>query len=192
MSNAIEIEAKSLVSQEDYRKLAKLFAEYPRYMQTNYYIDSEDRVLAKSGIALRIREKGDRYELTLKTPLSEGLLEKNVAISLAQFEDFKSKGIFPKGDTSRFLTMLDFDVASLKILTSLTTDRIDVEYEGGLLSIDRNVYSGTTDYEVEFEYNNLEGAKAIMTRLFQENQIPVAFSSTSKTRRAMQALEKSR
>ena len=192
MSNAIEIEAKSLVSQEDYRKLAKLFANYPRYMQTNYYIDSEDRVLAKSGIALRVREKGDRYELTLKTPLSEGLLEKNAAISLAQFEEFKAKGIFPKGDTSRFLTMLDFDVASLKILTSLTTDRIDVEYEGGLLSIDRNVYSGTTDYEVEFEYNNLEGAKAIMTRLFQENQIPVAFSSTSKTRRAMQALEKSR
>ncbi|MCR5490900.1 MAG: CYTH domain-containing protein [Bacilli bacterium] len=192
MSNAIEIEAKSLVSKEDYRKLVTLFADCPRYMQTNYYIDSDDRVLARNGISLRVREKGDRYELTLKTPLSEGLLEKNCVISLAQFEDFKSKGVFPKGDTSRFLTMLDFNIDDLKILTSLTTDRIDVEYEGGLLSIDRNVYSGKTDFEVEFEYNNLEGAKAIMTRLFQENQIPVSFSTESKTRRAMAALEKNR
>ena len=190
MSNAIEIEAKSIVRAEDYRVLAKLFSDHPRYMQTNYYIDSEDRVLARSGIALRIRERGDRYELTLKTPLSEGLLEKNCVISLQQFEDFKAKGIFPKGDTSRFLTMLDFDLSSLKILTSLTTDRIDVEYEGGLLSIDRNVYSGITDYEIEFEYNNLEGAKAIMARLFQENQIPVNFTTASKVSRAMAAIGK--
>lgn len=190
MSNAIEIEAKSLVRLEDYKILVKLFSDHPRYMQTNYYIDSEDRVLAKSGIALRIRERGDHYELTLKTPLSEGLLEKNCRISYEQFEDFRNNGIFPKGDTSRFLTMLDFDLSTLKILTSLTTDRIDVEYEGGLLSLDRNVYSGKTDYEIEFEYNNLEGAKAILSKLFQENNIPVSFTQTSKVSRAMAAIGK--
>lgn len=192
MSNAIEIEAKSLVSHDDYRKLVKLFESYPRFTQTNHYIDSDDRALSRAGIALRIREKDGACELTLKTPLSEGLLEKHANISLAQFEEYKSKGIFPKGDIARFLTMLDFDVEKLKILASLTTDRIDVEYEGGLLSIDRNEYCGTTDYEIEFEYNNLEGAKAILSRLFQENQIVASFSNTSKTRRAMQALEKAR
>ena len=57
MSNAIEIEAKVLVSEEDYRKLAKLFASSPRHMQTNYYIDTESLALAASGIALRIRER---------------------------------------------------------------------------------------------------------------------------------------
>lgn len=189
MSNAIEIEAKALVSQDDYRKLAKLFPDSPRYTQTNHYIDSDERILFKEGIALRIREKNDQYELTLKTPLSQGLLEKNCVITKQQFDDFKEKGIFPKGDTSRFLTMLDIDIATLKILTSLTTDRIDVEYKGGLLSIDRNCYSGKTDYEVEFEYNNLGGAKKVLSDLFEENGIAYTFTKASKTRRAMEALE---
>ena len=189
MSNAIEIEAKALVSQDDYRKLAKLFPDSPRYTQTNHYIDSDDRILFKEGIALRIREKNGQYELTLKTPLSQGLLEKNCVITKQQFDDFKQKGIFPKGDTSRFLTMLDIDIATLKILTSLTTDRIDVEYKGGLLSIDRNCYSGKTDYEVEFEYNNLGGAKKVLSDLFKENGIAYTFTKASKTRRAMEALE---
>lgn len=189
MSNAIEIEAKALVSQDDYRKLAKLFPDSPRYTQTNHYIDSDTRILNKEGIALRIREKNGQYELTLKTPLSQGLLEKNCVITKQQFDDFKEKGIFPKGDTSRFLTMLDIDIATLKILTSLTTDRIDVEYKGGLLSIDRNCYSGKTDYEVEFEYNNLGGAKKVLSDLFEENGIAYTFTKASKTRRAMEALE---
>ena len=189
MSNAIEIEAKALVSQDDYRKLAKLFPDSPRYTQTNHYIDSDTRILNKEGIALRIREKNGQYELTLKTPLSQGLLEKNCVITKQQFDDFKEKGIFPKGDTSRFLTMLDIDIATLKILTSLTTDRIDVEYKGGLLSIDRNCYSGKTDYEVEFEYNNLGGAKKVLSDLFEENEIAYTFTKASKTRRAMEALE---
>ena len=97
---------------------------------------------------------------------------------------------FPKGDTARFLTMLDFDVTKLKILTSLTTERIDVEYEGGLLSIDRNVYSGQTDYEVEFEYNNLAGAEKILSELLQANGIEAPFSKLTKTHRAMAAIGK--
>ena len=190
MSNAIEIEAKALVSQDDYRKLSKLFPSSPRYTQTNYYIDSDDRILNKEGIALRIREKDGNYELTLKTPLSQGLLEKNTPITKAQFEEFRDHNVFPKGDLVRFLTMLDIDINTLKILTSLTTDRIDVEYEGGLLSIDRNTYSGKTDYEIEFEYNNLGGAENIRSTLFHKNGIKAPFSKASKTRRAMEALEK--
>src|SRR5574344_496771 len=122
MSNAIEIEAKVLLQKEDYEKLAHSFREEPRYTQTNYYIDSEDRILSKEGIALRIREKEGHYELTLKTPLSQGLLEKNENITEEMFKAYKEQNIFPKGDTARFLTMLDIDVKSLKILTSLTTD----------------------------------------------------------------------
>lgn len=190
MSNAIEIEAKALVREEDYRLLCDLFRAYPRYVQTNYYIDTPDRALAKEGIALRIREKYGQYELTLKTPLSQGHLEKNAPISREEFLAFRQNGVFPKGDHIRFLTMLDFDVSSLAILTSLTTDRIDVEYEGGLLSIDRNEYSGKIDYEVEFEYNNMDGAKAILSKLLEEHHIPVTFSEHSKTRRAMAAIGK--
>ena len=81
MSNAIEIEAKVLLKDEDYAKLAEAFKEEVRYSQTNYYIDNDKRLLAKEGIALRIREKDGHFELTLKTPLSQGLLEKNENIT---------------------------------------------------------------------------------------------------------------
>ena len=81
--------------------------------------------------------------------------------------------------------MLDIDVKSLKILTSLTTERIDVDYEGGLLSIDRNHYSGHIDYEVEFEYNNMAGSEEILKKLLDDNGIPFVFNNATKVHRAM-------
>ena len=190
MSNAIEIEAKCLISPEEYKTLVKAFPSAPRYTQTNYYIDSDARALAAAGIALRVREKAGQYELTLKTPLSQGLLEKSVTISMNEFCAVRDFNEFPKCDLLRFLTMLDFNVAELKILTSLTTERLDVEYEGGLLSIDRNAYSGKVDYEVEFEFNNLDGAKRILKEFLEGHGVECNFSKVSKTRRAMEAVAK--
>lgn len=190
MSNAIEIEAKVLVSQADYRKLTQLFLDSPRYIQTNYYIDTDDRKLAKEGVSVRIRERQGNYELTVKTPLSQGRLEKNTPITMNEFAALRDFEEFPKGDIARFLTMLDFDVTELKILTSLSTERIDVDYKGGLLSLDRNAYSGHTDYEIEFEYNNLAGAEKILGELLAANGVPVSFSKVSKIQRAMAAIGK--
>lgn len=189
MSNAIEIEAKALITQDEYRKIVKAFPECRRYSQTNYYIDNDERILAKEGIALRIREKNCKYVLTLKTPLSQGLLEKNESIDEEAFKAFLEKGEFPNVDEVRFLTMLDIDVSSLKILTSLTTDRVDVNYKDGLLSIDRNFYSGKTDYEIEFEYNSMDAAERILGDLLREHDIPFHINKTPKVRRALKALE---
>ena len=100
----------------------------------------------------------------------------------------QQEGAFPKRDIARFLTMLGFDVDKLRILTSLTTYRVDVSYEGGLLSIDQNEYSGELDYEVEFEYSNLEGAQKILRDLLEKNDIPCSFSASTKTRRAGKAV----
>lgn len=190
MSNAIEIEAKALVRQEDYRKLVSRFSNSKRYVQTNYYIDSEDRCLAKEGIALRVREKNGVYEMTLKTPLSEGLLEKNCSLSNEEFLALLKKNEFPKRDIARFLTMLDFNVDDLKVLTSLTTYRMDVNYEGGLLSLDQNEYSNKVDYEIEFEYNNLEGATRVLKALLADEGIPCQISTSTKVHRAMAAIGK--
>lgn len=190
MSNAIEIEAKVLLNESDFRKLTSLFEQEGGYSQTNYYIDSEDRILAKQGIALRVREKNGSFEMTLKAPLSEGLLEKNCSLSAEEFSSLRKGEGFPAKDIDRFLTMLDIDVPSLKVLTSLTTHRIDVHYEGGLLSLDENEYSGKKDYEAEFEYNHLDGAQKILKSLLESNLIPCEFSNLTKVNRAMKAIGK--
>jgi uncharacterized protein YjbK len=190
MSNAIEIEAKALVEKKDYEKIVALFKDYPAYSQTNYYIDNDAGLLRKEGIALRIREKGGLYEMTLKTPLSQGLLEKNCVWDKKKFADFKDKDLFPEGDIKRFLTMLDIDTSSLKIRTSLTTKRIDVPYEGGKLSIDENHYSAITDYEIELEYNNEAGAEMLLKGLLEKNGIPFTLNKKTKVARALDALNK--
>lgn len=189
MSNAIEIEAKALINAQEYKKLVKAYSEYHRYTQTNYYIDNEDRDLGKEGIGLRIREKDGDFTLTLKTPLSQGLLEKNEPISQKVFEDFRDKGIFPKTDMVRFLTMMGFDVNTLRIITYLTTDRIDVEYKEGLLSIDKNIYSGITDYEVELEYNSMEGAIQGMEEFFTSHGMVYVCNKANKVTRALRAFD---
>ena len=189
MSNAIEIEAKALVSKEDYIKLANAFKEYPSYVQTNYYIDDENSLLRKEGLGLRVREKGDLYEMTLKTPLSQGLLKKNCPWSKETFLAFKDNGIFPEGDIKRFLTMMDIDTNTLHIRTSLTTKRIDAPYKEGKLSIDENHYSNLVDYEVELEHNNERDAEDNLKELLESYGIPFELNKRTKVARALDAIE---
>ncbi|HBN00625.1 MAG TPA: CYTH domain-containing protein [Firmicutes bacterium] len=187
MSNAIEIEAKALVSKADYEKLALKYKKYGAYIQVNHYIDSADGILSKEKLALRIREKDNHFEMTLKVPLSQGLLEKNCTWNKETFIRFRDCGIFPDGDIKKMLNMLDIDTKSLKIITSLTTERIDVPYQNGKLSIDKNTYSGLDDYEIELEHNNEGDAEKYLKQLFEENDIPYVLNKKSKVVRAMEA-----
>ena len=59
----------------------------------------------------------------------------------------KWNGIFPDGDIKNFLEILGIKIENLKILTSLTTDRIEIPYKEGLFSLDKNEYSGTIEKE---------------------------------------------
>lgn len=184
MSNAIEIEAKALVSEEDFAKFVNEFKGYPSYTQTNYYLDNDEGIMAKEGFALRIREKGEYYEMTLKTPLSQGLLEKNCTWDSKTFYDFTDKHIFPQGDIHRFLDMLEINPESLQIKAKLTTKRIDIPYLGGKLSLDENTYYDKKDYEIELEYNNIGDATRLLEELFDKLGVPFAISKKSKVRRA--------
>ena len=187
MSNAIEIEAKALVSKADYEKLALKYKNYGAYIQVNHYIDSMDGILSKEKLALRIRERDNHFEMTLKVPLSQGLLEKNCTWNKETFVNFRDNGVFPDGDIKKMLNMLDIHTKSLKIITSLTTERIDVPYENGKLSIDKNTYSGMNDHEIELEHNNEGDAEKYLEQLLKENAIPYALNKKSKVARAMEA-----
>ncbi len=188
MSNAIEIEAKALIDKDSYHKVMGLFKGAVPYSQTNYYIDNEESELKKEGIALRIRRRDGKLQMTLKTPLSQGLLEKNEDLAEWEFVDFETKGDFPENDLKRFLTMLDIDAESLRIITSLTTKRVDIKYKGGLLSIDENYYSGRYDYEIELEYNNMKDAERLLKELLDDNKIPYTLTNKTKTARALEAV----
>ncbi len=185
MSNAIEIESKALVSKEEYERLLVRFKDYASFQQTNYYIDTPKNHLRVDGLGLRIRERDSRYEMTLKAPLSQGLLEKTAHLRKEQFDAFMNDGVFPDNDLKRFLTMLDIDVDDLRVLASLTTERTDIPYLGGKLSLDKNCYNGLTDYEIELEFNNEADAEALLKTLFEEEGIHFELNKRPKSIRAL-------
>ena len=188
MSDSIEIEAKALISKEDYEKLASLFKEKKSYVQINYYIDTKNSDLRKKGLALRVRFKDTKFEMTVKVPRVEGHIEKNVYISEDEFEGINGGTSFPNNEIKKYLEDEGIDTSTLYIKTVLSTRRIDAEYEGGELAIDMNHYSGVTDYEVELEHKDMATAERYLKKLFDENGIPFKINKKSKVRRALEAI----
>lgn len=192
MATNIEIEAKALISKEDYQKVLTYYKadRYKRIKQTNYYIDTNDFALKKMGIGLRIREKDD-FVLSLKAPMAEGLLEQNEKITWKQYEEFRENGIFPKCPIKDFLMMLDIIPDDLKIQTSLITERIEIpETDSGLFSIDKNSYNGLIDYELELEGTSLEKAKEALKNMCDNAKITYIENLKNKQSRALETLKK--
>lgn len=187
MSNSIEIEAKALISKSDYELLIDAYKEYGMYTQTNHYIDTENRVLKSNLIALRAREKNGSLELTLKVPLEVGLLEINHTITQNEFISFKDNHLFPKCEIQDRLDELGVDTKELRIYTSLTTTRTDVPYKGGTLSIDKDKYSGITDYEIELEGNEMDSTIDNLRALLDSFKIPFVENKVHKIERALNA-----
>ena len=194
MANNIEIEAKVLIDEQSYKVVKNHCKDHISdfYTQTNYYIDTPKFDLRNNGIGLRIREKQNKYEITLKTPMSEGLLEKTEPISKEQFKELRDKGIFPETKIKSFIMMLGFDfkISDLKILAHLTTERIDISTPTGTFSIDKNTYFDKTDYELEKEGNNLKEAENFLEDLCITSKIPYSNNKVSKMARALNELKK--
>lgn len=186
----IEIEAKALLSESDYEKLIKVFP-FDSYSQINHYIETPSGDLKKKGFSLRVREKGESLiEMTMKKDLIEGKLETNIALSKKELADLINDGTLPNNEIKDTLIGEGINLDELEIIASLTTKRIDVSYEGGLLSIDMNAYNGIVDYEIELEHQSQELADSILKNLLESNGIVYKKNTKSKTRRAFETLEK--
>lgn len=193
MNSNIEIEVKVLLLKDEYDTIIRELRldKYRKVTQTNHYIDTKDSFLKRNGIALRVREKDEEFELTLKTPLSEGLLEKHDRISWRDFDLLNDENVFPEGGIKKFLQILGVKIEDLSILTSLTTHRIEVDYKGGTVCVDKNHYSGITDYELEVEATSIEGAKELALKILKDCNIANStFNTVSKQARALNALRK--
>jgi uncharacterized protein YjbK len=192
MHSNIEIEAKVLLQKEQYDQVVSYLhlERYKKIKQTNHYIDSTSRVLRDNDFALRVREKDD-FVLTLKTPLSEGLLEKNQTLSWREYDALEDESIFPIGNIKSFLELCGLNTRELQVLASLTTYRIEFEYQDGLVSLDENHYGKNgkvVDYELEIESASMERAEELVKRLLQEAGITdFKFNTLSKQARALEA-----
>ncbi len=193
MYNSIEIEAKVLLNKEQYDKLYKFLKmdDTMSFTQANYYIDSEDWDLKNNDIALRIRyvQTQKRYVLTLKTPMSEGLLEKNQELKTSDAKKMIDENIFPEGEVKDFLELLEVDTSKLKIVAHMDTLRTEIrsEEKDEVISLDQNTYGDRIDYELEVDKSGMALAQARIAELLTPLGIPVTFNTKSKQSRAIAA-----
>ena len=85
--NHLEIEYKTLLTKDEYNRLAMLFSHVTPVTQTNYYIDTPQSDMRNKKLSLRIRTLPSHGELTLKIPEKVGNMEYNVTMDWEQFLD---------------------------------------------------------------------------------------------------------
>lgn len=189
MSTNLEIESKALLTKDEYGKLISNFDASKIYEQINYYIDTAFLDLREQKCGLRIRTKNDEIELTLKVTQSEGKLEINQQISNISLLNCLEEDLFPTGEVADYIEQnLGIKTSYLHVLGKLITYRLDIEYKSSLISIDRSLYNGHEDYEIECEDDSKEVATNNLKEFLNQFGIPFNKNKRSKLRRFLETL----
>ena len=142
-----EYERKCLLNKEKYScvidKLTELYGN-ERKIQINYYYDTVDCKLASNGETLRIRQIENELKLEYK--------HNKRKIDGVRICDEYTKNIIslPKTIKGSVLQYKSADEV-FYCLGTLITERTNFEVEDVLISLDKNYYLGTVDYEIEIE-----------------------------------------
>lgn len=193
MSKELEIEFKNMLEKEEYEKLALHygFSESDAKTQENFYFDTPDFQLKNLKCALRIRKKHDGYECTLKTPAAHGHFEITDALTAEQASAMIEGHTFEAPEVRAALAELTVSPDALQLIGALTTHRMELGTEEGLLVLDHSVYAGTEDYEIEFEVKEAAAGEKHFYDLLESHSIPVRHAN-KKIARFMAAAERSR
>lgn len=183
----LEIEFKILLTETIYKQMLVDFKEMiiKQYQQTNYYLMHPK--LDELQYMLRIRQKDDGYELTLKRKAPIGNIETNIAID-QQTKDTILSGQEVDNEIFTLLKEVGIQTSSLDSHYSLTTYRSDIEVPQGTISIDYNQYNGCKDYELEFEVHDYQEGKQAFLNLLKPYSLTYQKNCDSKIKRLKQTL----
>ena len=134
----LEYEKKIILTYQEYMSILKFKNKACNsYVQTNYYYDTDNFEMNEIGITYRIREKQGKYKATVKKHNF-----KNGKCNIERYAYVKNER-----DTRFFENNL------LKLQGALKTERIVfVPHDGIAVALDKNLYLGVIDYELEVEY----------------------------------------
>lgn len=174
MSTNLEIEFKNMLNESEYKKLLKHFyiSEEQIWTQKNVYFDTTSSDLKRQKAALRVRIKNNTYELTLKTQAEVGLLETNQSITKVDYQNLKHNHCLVNGPVYTALINLGINIEDLRVITDLTTNRAEVEYQEGLLVLDKSFYGEVIDFELEYEVKDYDKGLNSFNQLLAQHNIP--------------------
>lgn len=160
---SIEIEFKTLMTDNEYNKIIDLFDLRENiFSQENYYFDTDDFYIRKNCMELRIRHRKNVWKITLKSPHENCMYEDSIIINETEANYYIKNGfnLKPFG--------LDLFV-TLKV--SNITERAVTPYKEGNLFLDKSTFAGTTDYEIEYEADEPAHGIEVFREFLNENGI---------------------
>lgn len=189
MQSGTQVEFRTLLSKEEYTRLVAKFKNISKFdVQTNHYFDTSRFSLKASETSLRVRERDNVLEFTLKRKKGYNIQEYRQTITREEFNETKETGILPVGTVKNEVESI---VANQKIenFMSLSTKRICFIYGNGVIFLDENSYLDVVDYELEYEAKTLHEGKEEFIQLVKDFQIKYR-KTEKKIRRAYNALKK--
>lgn len=145
MQKEKEIEYKFLVSEEEFNQFLSYFDTQGnnavRKIQINYYYDTDDNMLNKNDVTVRVRQEQDKLKCQIK---------KHTNTSMALFFSDEYCGCL-----ERLPKVLRVEGIHEELLLkgSLVTERREIKFGVcGKLCFDISMYLGMIDYEIEVEY----------------------------------------
>lgn len=145
MQKEKEIEYKFLVSEEEFSQFLVHFDTQGnnavRKIQINYYYDTDDNMLNKKDVTVRVRQEQDKLKCQIK---------KHTNTSMALFFSDEYCGCL-----ERLPKVLRVEGIHEELLLkgSLVTERREIKFGVcGKLCFDISMYLGMIDYEIEVEY----------------------------------------
>lgn len=147
----LEYEKKIMLTADEYFSILQAMCKYVSIeSQTNYYFDNDDLSMNKKGITCRIRAKNSKYTATIKNHNTENP-DCSIEVDLVEKSEFDPR---------------IFNVFGLHYQGELLTDRIVMHKDSMCkMVLDRNVYLGHTDFELEVEY--CKGSERSAQRLIE-------------------------
>lgn len=184
MEKNIEIEFKNILTKAEYIELLNHFQvkETELFKQENHYFDTKNFELKERSSALRIRKKQSGYELTLKQPCDDGLLETNKQLTAEAGEEMIQTGKINDPQFASILEEMGITPESIVYFGSLSTIRAEKETGNGLLVFDHSFYLNIEDYELEYEVSDRKEGQVYFQELLHSFQIPIR-ETKNKVRR---------
>lgn len=205
MSKNLEIESKTLLDEETYKKMRDAFTAKSDFIQKNYYFDTPDFDLKNSDASLRIRILVDHAEQTIKVKETNPKenkyserIEINDLLSVAQAEQMTQsaeqmtqsayEGTFFLfgGDVGDYLQKYYSNEAihSLKLISWSQTRRIlATGPENCELTLDLTEFpDGYYDFELEIENDDPATIKKVLAELEKQFNFKVNKENTNQSK----------
>ena len=157
MQPTTDVEFKTLLTKDEYKRLYEKFKQNGTDIQTNHYLDTTRFSLKATDASLRVRER-QNLELTLKKKKGYSIQQFTFEITKEQFEEIKTTGILPECEIAHEVKNI---IGEQKInnFMSLSTERMVFPYSKGYLFIDKSHYLGVVDFELQYVAKNYHNGK---------------------------------